>query len=156
MEAARGVRRLVLLAPVAALVAAACLGAGAGDGDSGTPPTDEPGATEKPTVVVGIPPVIGWTTDWAKSSIDLRELIVGIPAPDPRDIIAPLDAPVFETVEEASQWLADREPVVLLQLAGEVRAYPLQILTRHEIANDQVGDIPIAVTYGSKRKSAVV
>jgi hypothetical protein len=100
--------------------------------------------------------VIGWATDWTKSSIDLRELIVGIPYPDPRDAIVPLDAPTFETVEEASQWLADREPVVLLELAGEVRAYPLQILTRHEVANDQVGDIPIAVTYCPLCNSAVV
>ncbi len=149
------VRRLVFLAPVAALVTAACLGAGAGDGDSATPPTDEAGSTEKPTVV-GIPPVVGWATDWTKSSIDLRELILGLRAPDPRDLISPLDAPTFETVEEASQWLADREPVLRLELAGEVRAYPLQILTRHEIANDQVGDIPIAVTYCPLCNSALV
>jgi hypothetical protein len=102
------------------------------------------------------PPVSGWNTDWTRSSIDLRELIVGIPYADPRDAIAPLDIAFFESVDAASQWLVGREPVVLLELGGEARAYPLQILTRHEIVNDEVGGISIAVTFCPLCNSAAV
>ena len=145
-----------MLAPLTALVAAACVGAGSDNGGPESPSpasTDESAAREQPE---GIPAVVGWKTDWSKRSIDLRELRLGISLPDPRDVITPLDEPAFETVEEASQWLVDREPVVLLELNGEVRAYPLQIMTWHEVANDQVGDVPIAVTFCPLCNSAVV
>ena len=48
---------------------------------------------------------------------------------------------------EAAAWLADNEPVISLEIDGEVRAYPLQILTWHEIVNDTVADVPVAVTF---------
>ena len=47
-------------------------------------------------------------------------------------------APQFVSQEEASEWIGDREPVVALELNGEARAYPLQILTYHEIVNDSL------------------
>ena len=53
----------------------------------------------------------------------------------------PIDVPTFETVDEASQWLESREPVALVQFKGEARVYPLRILTRHEVVNDQVGGV---------------
>ena len=87
-----------------------------------------------------------WETDFSKSLIDLDELLVGIPASDPRDLIPPIDDPSFDPVQE-TDWIADREPGVLLELSDEARFYPLSILTRHEIVNDTVGDIPVAVTY---------
>lgn len=34
-----------------------------------------------------------------------------------------------------------------MQFNGEVRFYPLSILTRHEIVNDVVGEVPIIVTF---------
>jgi hypothetical protein len=41
-----------------------------------------------------------------------------------------------------------REPVITLEIAGEVpRAYPIRYLIWHEIANDVVGDVPVAVTF---------
>ena len=30
---------------------------------------------------------------------------------------------------------------------GEARAYPLKMLSRHEIVNDEVAGVPIAVTW---------
>lgn len=94
-----------------------------------------------------IPDVEGWQTDWSKSTIDTADLIRGISASDPRDQIPPIDEPSFETVAEASEWLDDREPVAHFELNGEARAYPLRILTWHEIVNDQVGATPVIVTY---------
>ncbi|MBW3544266.1 MAG: DUF3179 domain-containing protein, partial [Bacteroidetes bacterium] len=44
-------------------------------------------------------------------------------------------------------FLADNEPVLALDIDGDARAYPVQILTWHEIVNDTVAGIPVAVTY---------
>lgn len=129
---------------------AACSG---GEGDVDTEEAGGVGTTtgERPEAA---PDVSGWNTDWAKHNIQLSELMRGLSASDPRDVIPPLDEPMFETVEQASQWLDDREPVVLLELT-EARAYPLRILTWHEIVNDQLGDTPVAVTYCPLCNSAV-
>jgi hypothetical protein len=44
--------------------------------------------------------------------------------------------------------LEPREPVITLELEGEIpRAYPIRYLTWHEIVNDEVGGIPVAVTF---------
>lgn len=87
-----------------------------------------------------------WMTDFSKTIIDLNELLVGIPSADPRDAIPPIDDPQFEPVAE-SDWLADPEPGVVLDIEGDARFYPLSVLTRHEIINDEVGGTPVAVTY---------
>lgn len=97
-----------------------------------------------------------WPTDWSRSSIDLGELRLGIPASDPRDAIPPLDDPVFETAAEAGEWLDDRAPGMLALVGEEARFYPLGILHRHEIVNDRIGDVPVAVTYCPLCNTALV
>lgn len=87
-----------------------------------------------------------WTTDWTRRTIDVSELQLGIPASDPRDRIPPIDTPAFQPITEAG-WLHDQEPGALVRFNDEVRFYPLSILTRHEIVNDRIGDVPVAVTY---------
>lgn len=58
--------------------------------------------------------------------------------------IPPLrDAPVVPAREAA--WLEAEEPVVGVFLAGEARAYPLRILDWHEVANDVLGGVAVAV-----------
>jgi hypothetical protein len=71
------------------------------------------------------------------------------------DSIPSIDEPKFVSTEKAARWLADREPVVSLELGGETRAYPAQILTWHEIVNDVVGGNPVAITYCPLCNSAV-
>src|SRR5713226_9060405 len=89
------------------LLAALVVACGAGSrngGESGSVTTT--GSVPVTAVVPqGAPRVEGWLTDWTKSSIDLSELIRGIDSSDPRDVIAPLDEPKFETVAGASSWL---------------------------------------------------
>ncbi len=85
----------------------------------------------------------GWRTDWTRTSIDYSELEVNVP----RDGIAPIDAPEFVSIAQAERWLDDREPVVRMEIDGEARAYPLQILTWHEIVNDRIGEVPVTVTF---------
>ncbi len=86
----------------------------------------------------------GWKTDFSRRSVPLSELIPGGP---PRDGIPPIDRPVFETVAQADAWLKPQEPVIHFGVGNDVRAYPLQILIWHEIVNDEVGGIPVVVTF---------
>ena len=83
-------------------------------------------------------------TDFSKRSVDLGEFYSGGPPPDG---IPAIDDPVFETVEAAGAWLGDDWPVMLFELDGEARIYPLAILIYHEIVNDVVAGQPVALTF---------
>jgi len=98
-------------------------------------------------------PGSGWKTDFDKASIDMDEVISG---GVPRDGIPPIDNPQFDDIATADQWLQSASPVIALEIDGIARAYPLAILTRHEIANDVINDVPIAVTFCPLCNSAIV
>ncbi|HSH22731.1 MAG TPA: DUF3179 domain-containing protein [Acidimicrobiales bacterium] len=82
---------------------------------------------------------------------DTDELRAGGPPPDG---IPSVDEPTFLRAGDAS-FLADDEPVLALEVGREARAYPVQILTWHEIVNDTVAGVPVAVTYCPLCNSAV-
>jgi hypothetical protein len=82
-------------------------------------------------------------TDFTRHSVPFSEFQSGGP---PRDGIPSIDRPRFLAVA-STRFLADREPVVALEVDGDARAYPLQVLTWHEIVNDVVGGTPVAVTF---------
>ena len=79
-----------------------------------------------------------------KSIVPLDQIVSGGP---PADGIPSIDNPKFISVQEASKFLEDSELVLGLNINGDIRAYPLQILVWHEIVNDKVGGMPVAVTY---------
>ena len=91
-------------------------------------------------------------TDFAKHAVPLEEIMSG---GVPKDGIPSIDDPSFAAAAEIED-LGPREPVIRLEAAGEVRAYPLRILTWHEIVNDEVGGIPVAVTYCPLCNAAIV
>jgi hypothetical protein len=93
----------------------------------------------------------GWTTDFSKAAAPLAEFHSGGP---PRDGIPPIDDPTFVGVGDEP--IADQEPVIAVELDSVARAYPLQILTWHEIVNDRIGDTPLAVTFCPLCHTAVV
>lgn len=95
----------------------------------------------------------GWKTDFSKHSVPFEEIISGGP---PKDGIPAIDNPQFVSATEADEWLEDAEPVQVLDLNGDVRAYPLQILIWHEIVNDVVGGKPVAATYCPLCNTAIV
>jgi len=64
-----------------------------------------------------------------------------------KDGIPSIDSPTFESVEQANEWLADREPVQVVNINGDARAYPMQIMIWHELVNDTVGGEPVVITY---------
>ena len=96
---------------------------------------------------------IGWNTDWSKHSIEYHDLLSGGP---PRDGIPPIDQPKFIENQLAAQWLKPNDPVIALEINGDARAYPLQILTWHEIINDVVGEIAVTITFCLLCNSAIV
>jgi Protein of unknown function (DUF3179) len=79
-----------------------------------------------------------------KHIVPLDKIVGGGP---PQDGIPSIDNPKFVSTAEADQFLEDADQVVGLNINGDIRAYPLQILVWHEIVNDIVGDTPVAVTY---------
>ncbi len=73
------------------------------------------------------------------------QIVSGGPPPDG---IPSIDHPIFTNATDASPWLTDNyDSVIGISLNGDVRAYPLQILVWHEIVNDVVGGVPVAITY---------
>ena len=90
--------------------------------------------------------------DTTTTTIDLIDIIGLLPP----DAIPSIDAPNFDTVEAAGAWLQAQEPVIAFEHNGDARAYPLHILTWHEIVNDVVGGEPVIVTYCPLCNSAIV
>lgn len=84
-------------------------------------------------------------TDFTRTSVESwTEIMSGGP---PKDGIPALSDPQFIRVSQETG-IGKIEPVIAVELPGaEPRAYPLRYLTWHEIVNDTVGDIPIAVTF---------
>ena len=74
----------------------------------------------------------------------------------PLEGIPALDAPrLISAAEGSAQGLSAEDPVVGIVLAGDARAYPLRILDWHELVNDEVGGVPIALAYCTLCGSAV-
>lgn len=101
-------------------------------------------AQEEQGVISNKDGVEGWKTNTQKRTIELSELMSGGPG---KDGIPELNEPKFIAIGEASEWLSANEPVVSLNIDGEARAYPLQILIWHEIVNDEIKGRKVAVTF---------
>ena len=84
-----------------------------------------------------------WGTDWTIRLVNYSELSVGAG----RDAIPALSSPLYWTVEEAIAEYADAAPLVHIEINGDVRGFPLDILLYHEIVNDVIGGLPVAITY---------
>lgn len=63
------------------------------------------------------------------------------------DGIPSIDDPVTVSKQRADGALAETEQVMLVEHGGQARAYPVRSLIRHEIVNDVVGGLPVAVTW---------
>ncbi len=85
-----------------------------------------------------------WDTDFTRTTISFDEIMTGGP---PKDGIPSIDDPQFESIEDADFWLDDLEPVQVVDLNGDVRAYPVQVMVWHELVNDTVGGEPVVITF---------
>ena len=82
-------------------------------------------------------------TDFSRTSVSFDEIQSGGP---PKDGIPAIDDPQFKPVSDESG-IPATEPVITLTINGHSKIYPLRILTWHEIVNDSIGGVPVAVTY---------
>ena len=64
-----------------------------------------------------------------------------------KDGIPSIDNPRFVGPGEADQQMQSFERVLGVSINGDHRAYPLNMLSHHEIVNDTVGGVPVAVTW---------
>jgi len=83
-------------------------------------------------------------TDFSKTTIDMSEVLSGGP---PKDGIPAIDKPEFLSFNQAKNWIGESEPVIALEHKGVAKAYPLQILIYHEIVNDVIANLKVAVTF---------
>jgi len=105
-----------------------------------SPREDMISALENPTAA-GLPPPL----------IEPDELLAGGPPPDG---IPAIDEPKFVRASSA-RFLEDDEPVLAVEVDGEARAYPVQIMTWHEIVNDTIAGRPVTVSYCPLCNSAI-
>ena len=94
-----------------------------------------------------------FSTDFSRHSVDYSEIFSGGP---PKDGIPAIDRPRFIAVEEADAWIGPREPVVVVRLGEEVKAYPIQVLMWHELVNDRLDGIPVTVSFCPLCNTAIV
>jgi hypothetical protein len=125
-----------------AFLSASRLGGVAATAGSGTPVEPDPEYAAK----LAQSPIstYGWRTDFSRYTVPFSEILSGGVQ---RDGIPPIDNPKFTTTKAASDWIGEQEPVIAFEFNDDTRAYPLQILTWHEIVNDEVGGVPVAITF---------
>lgn len=159
-------KALLIAAAITALAATAC-----GSATANTPvPATEPTATPQPSPTATLEPTP------APTSTPLPEVPTGPgldvdafeelnPRPElrsvdrsidfgfderealPRDLINPIYTPKFVSPAEIEELMLDEELVMGLNINGEARAYPVGIMRFREIVNDEVGGIPLLVTW---------
>jgi hypothetical protein len=159
--------RSVAVLAVGALLAAACTASVSPDGAEDTAAAPPPGSDAAPVASAGPREPIRTTSEGCTDgefhwdvdgcapahSVPLDQIISGGPPPDG---IPPIDDPIYESVEDAGAWLDETSPVMVVDVDGDVRAFPLAILTWHEIVNDVIGGVPLVVTYCPLCNSALV
>ena len=139
---------------IAALLATACA-----SGDEGTSqpfpstPTEapeQPGTNKLDTDVAPASPMKGPAPKVAAAfsrpdgekerELEILEIL-------PKDGIPSIDNPEFLDAVEASTQIGAQDLVIGVSLNGEHKAYSTAFLSSHEIVNDTVGGVPVAVTW---------
>ncbi len=113
------------------------------------------------------PPGDGKTLESYKFNLSNLRL-PGIAAIEPamlyRDMVPTLDAPVaILTADEVvarsatrEKYLVEDDSVIGVEIGGEARAYPISALHVHELIHDELGGVPIVVTWHWPSASPVV
>ena len=72
-----------------------------------------------------------------------EEILSGGP---PKDGIPAILEPRFVSAAKVA-FLSAGDQVIGIEVGGQARAYPIRILNLHEVVNDTVNGVPIAVTF---------
>jgi len=94
-------------------------------------------------------------TDTSIRSIDLDDILSGWPG---KDGIPALTDPAFMTIYDAQEagFLSDESEWIIVQDGSTAKFYPYNILNRHEIVNDTVGEQHVAITFCPLCGTAIV
>ena len=92
-------------------------------------------------VVFFCPPAMAW--DFDRHAIPTDEIISGGP---PRDGIPALMEPEYVAADKAF-YLNAEDRVIGVVVNGVARAYPLRIMSWHELVNDRFGGVPVLVSW---------
>jgi hypothetical protein len=156
--------RPALCATAFAAALAACGSDSGGEGESGTA-TGSPSPAQAVASATANPDddalrafQADWPrTDFSQRTVSLNEVFQGCPGADcipaldaEGDGVVSIAAPRggharFTTIDDVDY--EAQLPVAAVEHNGEARAYPLHILTFHEIVNDVLGGDPVAVTF---------
>lgn len=71
-------------------------------------------------------------------------------------LLTAADVAALNAEGRRATFLVSDDRVVGVVINGEARAYPVRVLNWHEVVNDVVGGVPIAVTYSPLSDSVVV
>lgn len=130
---------------VAGLSALAGCASGADPGSQGAPATTaESSADGSTSVADGAVPTAEETLKLSMDPGEFESLAVS--GGPPKDGIPSIDDPSFVGPDDAD-FLDPGDPVFGVARNGTVKAYPQKILVQHEIVNDRLNDLPVAVTY---------
>ncbi|MCH8886775.1 MAG: DUF3179 domain-containing protein [SAR324 cluster bacterium] len=85
---------------------------------------------------------------WAVAGCSRFDAPIGIQVV-PRDAFPVFDNPDLLTVREAEalKMVRDLDAVIGVTMGGQARAYPIDVMGVHELGNDTIAGVPIAVTW---------
>lgn len=81
--------------------------------------------------------------DLSNLTVERDLLVAGGPG---RDGIKAVDEPGFVPAE-AALWVKPDTPVLGVALEGHARAYPVHVLEFHQVVNDEIGGVPVVVSW---------
>ena len=96
--------------------------------------------------LIALLPAVPVQADWdfSKSIIPVENIRGGGP---PKDGIPALFNPEYLTAKAADKLLKPDEKVLGLNIKGVSRAYPIRIMSWHELVNDEIGGFPYLVSW---------
>jgi hypothetical protein len=103
---------------------------------------------------IKIPGFLTWSfskTDFSKVDKRVESALSGGPG---KDGIPALSNPQFESINDSKA--QETVQAIVLKEGDDIRAYPYNILIWHEIVNDEIGPVPVAVTFCPLCGSAIV
>lgn len=86
---------------------------------------------------------------WFPGPARAQEVYQGVPVLTvlPKDAIPAIDRPEFVSPAEAEKFMQADELVISVRDGGSARGYSTWLLNHHEIVNDVVEGVPLAITW---------
>lgn len=93
-----------------------------------------------------------WITDTSRHSVELSDLTLVVS----KDALPILNFPEFILKNDEKYNFYDFEPVIAISYNGESKAYPVNMITLYELANDSIGLEKVMITYCPRCNSGMV